>query len=417
MLITIVIADDDSLSHNNNDSRTTKMTIGPILQQRLSLLQTVSSSAYKKILQLIPRSPNHACDPRNIVQITEKHYGGTCNQMVEFTHGLWIAYRCNRTLMMSEWMTNLLPFETNYLESMFCITGYSKLTRGLNILTVKSSDAFFVYQLANQPSFSTLFYISSTKKSPSSADISPRATEEISLFFIAIYAALWSHTKQYVLDASKWIIENHLQANFRYSSVHKRSFEGECNEDLFGAIQLSDINPNDIPMNHIEWNNDLSKNHPLCSMTASFLNSTMNLHHRPPETTKLYVAFDGDGDISDYKQSSNNVFLDVLSGYQASDRSTEHSTTNPHGHSTKADHDKLQMFIDMFVAMNSDLFVMNPRSTFSWQIFVIRACLSLQSVPVLAHQDLYTQTPAQFGHRQFWISWSSIYSALEALGK
>ena len=45
----------------------------------------------------------------------------------------------------------------------------------------------------------------------------------------------------------------------------------------------------------------------------------------------------------------------------------------------------------MLVAMMSQLFVLNPRSTFSWEIFVVRECLGLPSLPVLRTKDLYVQ--------------------------
>ena len=32
-------------------------------------------------------------------------------------------------------------------------------------------------------------------------------------------------------------------------------------------------------------------------------------------------------------------------------------------------------FVDMFVAIHSDLFILNPRSTFSWEIYLVRLCL------------------------------------------
>jgi hypothetical protein len=40
-------------------------------------------------------------------------------------------------------------------------------------------------------------------------------------------------------------------------------------------------------------------------------------------------------------------------------------------------------FVDLLVAMHSDLFIMNPKSTFSWQVYIVRVALALESVPRL----------------------------------
>lgn len=390
--------------------------VGQVLLQRLSLLRIVSSSAYRKIQQHIVNVPTkRECDPKNIVQIVEFQFGRNGNQLIEFTHGVWIAYRYNRTFMMPEWMNTLLnPFETAYLQSMFCFREYTNPTEDMNILPIESADSFFAFKLANQPIFAPLFYIDSLTPTP--ADIPTKAVNELSLFYIAVYTALWSHPKHSILKASKWLIEHHLQGSFRYSSVHKRTLEGGCSEIFARATKLSDFSLLELPMDHAEFGGRWHRTHPLCSMTESFVTATMNLHNRSSEHTKLFVAFDGSGDIHDYKKNPNAVFLDVLNEYHEADAVTLHTaaTRSLRHHNPNPGGDNLNMFIDMFVAMHSDLFIMNPRSTFSWQIFVIRACLALQSVPVLLNQDLFLET--RDAHRPLWVSWSSIRATLDELG-
>jgi len=389
--------------------------VGQILLHRLSLLRIISSSSYNKIQHSLPSSPR-VCDPKNIVQIVEYQFGRNGNQLIEFAHGIWIAYRYNRTFMMPEWMnTLLLPFNTTYLQSLFCFQEYTKPTEDMNILPIESIESFFAFKLANQPIFAPLFYIDS--KTPTESEIPFKAIEELTLFYLTVYTSLWSHPKHSIVKASKWVIENHLQGNFRYASVHKRTLEGGCSEIFMRATKVSDFSSSELPMDHGEWTGRLHKSHPLCVMSESFVTSTMNLHNRSSEQTKVFVAFDGAGDIHDYKRNPNAVFLDVLNDYHEPDITTSTPITDVslstrgrrrdlRHHSSGGDH----MFIDMFIAMQSDLFIMNPRSTFSWQIFVIRACLSLQSVPVLWNQDLFMEV--RESQRPLWVSWKTIQSAL-----
>ena len=46
-------------------------------------------------------------------------------------------------------------------------------------------------------------------------------------------------------------------------------------------------------------------------------------------------------------------------------------------------------FLEMFTAIHSDFFIMNPRSTFSFEVYIIRTSLGLQSVPVMRNKDFF----------------------------
>jgi hypothetical protein len=120
----------------------------------------------------------------------------------------------------------------------------------------------------------------------------------------------------------------------------------------------------------------------------------MNLNHR--ENRKLFVAFDGHGDVSSY-QIHKAVFSKVL------EKHDQHGQTP-------------MKFVDMFVAMHADFFIQNPRSTFSLQIYMVRLCLGLKSVPLMRNNDLFVQrVPAdlQAANRPLWVSWVSTAKALE----
>jgi hypothetical protein len=71
-------------------------------------------------------------------------------------------------------------------------------------------------------------------------------------------------------------------------------------------------------------------------------------------------------------------------------------------------------FVDMFVAIHSDLFILNPRSTFSWEIYLVRLCLGLLSVPVVRTNDLYLRKLPEeevVPNGMLWVSWTSVVDA------
>lgn len=72
-------------------------------------------------------------------------------------------------------------------------------------------------------------------------------------------------------------------------------------------------------------------------------------------------------------------------------------------------------FVDMFLAMHSDLFLLNPRSTLSWQVYVIRVMLGQVSVPVLRGNDFYCNKVPEslrYDRRPLWVSWTSVIDAV-----
>ena len=115
------------------------------------------------------------------------------------------------------------------------------------------------------------------------------------------------------------------------------------------------------------------------------MNETLKMHHR--EKSKLFVAYDGSGGCDDYK-AAGAVFSSVLNGHPE----------------IQVDFDS--KFLDMFLGIHSDLFILNPHSSVSWQIFLVRVILSLPSIPKIKNSDFYLQTRS--GTRNLWVSWSSV---------
>jgi len=227
---------------------------------------------------------------------------------------------------------------------------------------------------------------------------------DLSIHYLKVYSSLWCciNDKKSMFMIEK-LIEYHLNNDFNYSSIHKRQLDGGCNKIMNEVTKISDYNSKELPMSHDVWNrNNMMKNHPLCEMKLSFVLETLKInnisinddynpmnsgsssssssssssvssgkiysndndsrlsHHKyiNHNNTKLFVAYDGSGDISDYRDY-HAVFSTVLLKRHPELASSSSSST-------------ILKHIDMMIAMHSNLFILNPRSTFSWQIYVIR---------------------------------------------
>ena len=128
----------------------------------------------------------------------------------------------------------------------------------------------------------------------------------------------------------------------------------------------------------------------------------------------MYLAWDGKGSIDSY--TSQEVDYVVSSDFRANhdaaalkDAGISHSNT-------------LLKFVDMYMAINADLFVLNPRSTFSFEIYAIRTILGLTSVPNLNDKDVYMLSEKEYmkrasagseGWNGCWVSWNSLAEARE----
>lgn len=152
----------------------------------------------------------------------------------------------------------------------------------------------------------------------------------------------------------KWLVENKLGNSSMYTAVHKRYMEGECPE-IYGRVSnVSDFSEADIPIEFLKDWKSSSKLHPICSMTYDFVQAVQKMHNR--NNQPLYLAWDGYGSIEDFQKNGNFVLSNQL------DLNLFPEFRDP---------EKLK-FLDMYMSIHSDLFIMNPRSTYSWQIFVVR---------------------------------------------
>jgi hypothetical protein len=357
-------------------------TADRIVRQRLVQL--------KRIAKL--RTRQYHCNHQKIIRITEIPFGNSGNNLIEFTHGLWVAKHLNGTLLVPHWIAHILkPFDTTLLRSMFCyvlLDQFDEKNPPANtaFVDITSEDSFFLFKIFSMPEYKGMF-----------PELNSTMVSVMSEHFLLVYAALWSSALPHLVSSSIWIIENRMHNSLRYTSAHKRSLEGGCNKLMATSLDITEFSPYQLPMNNSEfWNkNTLAVNHPLCEMRANFVLETMTMNHR--NGSQIFLAFDGRGDISDYEA------IDVVLSK----------------HFAGADKDKISAemkFLDMFIAMHGDFFVLNPLSTFSWEIYLIRLCLGLESVPVVETRDIYFMTPTWWEYYKrrptdWWVSWTSVIDA------
>ena len=328
-----------------------------------------------------------SCSESNFVFISEYQFGRSGNNLIEFAHGLWLANRLNRTLAIPQWMNHiLLPFDTSLLDQYYCYEKDVKL-EGKDVISVTSEDSFFFYKVFKY----TPEYEPYHKYLPV---LNEDTIISFTKHFIKVYAALWSHPLPEIRNASQFIIKNYLGNNFRYSSVHKRTFEGGCNKVLSSCTSINDYDEKEIAMFVPEWKGNLWTYHPLCNMPSSLVFETLKIHNR--SNTKVFVAFDGRGSVDDLI-GRNATVIHNLKGIEQI-RAMKHDLK----------------FLDLFIAIHGDFFLLNPRSTFSWEVFVVRTCLGLQSVPKLKNHDFYVTNPHDLAaaNRSLWVSWQGVYDSI-----
>lgn len=303
------------------------------------------------------------------------------NNLIQMAHGLWVANVWNASLILPPSMRTILHyFDIRPLKKIFCfefsddpVADTSGRTH-----TISADDSF---DLKN--------CIVSHKGLCEDLDLpryNQRLVLQVSNHFVQFYGALWAYPTRLVKDSVVSFVEKQF-GDFKYSSLHKRSLEGNCAKLLNGSILLSDFPPTQLAMDDASWRGNLSQTHPLCSMPPSFVVNTLKLNGRSPNKGRIFVAFDGQNECEGLK-SLGAVFTRPLLSNTTSDALLE--------------------YVDMGVAIHGDFFILNPRSTYSWTIFVVRAALGLTSVPVLPDHDFYLRGPFEAFSRMPWVGWRSV---------
>ena len=290
--------------------------------------------------------------------------------MVSLTNALWLATTLNSTLVLPKYMNKMFQeFNITILRSSFCfrtIEEHINQTQGhlgrlqySRLLT--GPESFFLFSMFNNPKFKHQL---------------PRFDEntmrEMSHHYVRVYAALWSSPIKGLVLASEYMIKNHLSNSLEYTTVHKRSMDGTCH-DIMSGTSFSDYSDKELPMKNAEWAN-MPQINPICDMSPSFINDTITMHGR--QEKKVLISFDGRGDIK--------PLTDIGHVLTTAQDAKIGNTTVP------------RIYLDALLGMHGDLFVLNPRSTFSWQIFVVREILGLHSVPLLRNNDYLIMQPSEY---------------------
>ena len=324
---------------------------------------------------------------------------------------IWLASVLNSTLMIPQYMRGFLnEFDLSILNEVYCLrfmpsdADFLSENDLLQILPIGIKNRK-VYEIEAETSFFAFKLFSNHSISHLLPKYDNNLRNILSRHYLKVFSALWSSPAEYIISSTKYIISNYLDGNFEFTSVHKRSLEGACSKLLSASLEPSDFSAEELPMDSKEWSADLASNFPLCEMTGSFVAATLYLNDR--QAHKLFVSYDGQGDASTLK-ALGAVFSSALdSSKKKKNRKRKHSHIE-------------KKYIDILVAAHGAFFVLNPISTFSWQVFVVRKCLGLDSVPLLTDNDFYLQTRKHFkisNRDGLWVSFVSIAEAANDIRK
>ena len=259
---------------------------------------------------------------------------------------------------------------------------------GLDLLEITSENALFLYKVFRDPPESP--GISKLLPSLNGTRLEGPLLRSLASHFIRVYAALWASPVSLITNAGEMIIKNYLNNDLNYSSVHKRSMEGGCSKVLADSTSLSDFDASELPMGHHDWKANLRNNHPICDMSYEFVKDTLSKHGRPC-CNNLFIAFDGRGNIDKYVADNATIirgpnFKNIISEFKSETK-----------------------FLEMYLAIQGGFFIMNPRSTFSFEVFVVRTILGLESVPVLKSHDFFVKSPGGISRdNPLWVTFLSI---------
>lgn len=302
--------------------------------------------------------PISSCNMSVLLMMPGDKYGDTGNNAIEFASSLWLSRHYNRTFVMPPWMNYTFhPFHLKRLHEHFCFITEEPPEKN-DVFFINAKDAFFMGMMFFDPRYKS-----------SLPAFSEQIFQDVARHYLLTFSAIWSAPSHSIVNATAWIIRNKMHG-FYYTAVHKRSLDGGC--EAFYWKQHADRNafdPSHVDMTYPGWNGNLATYNPICDMPLPFVHGTMKLNHRVGQ--KIYVLFDGRGSIADYIASNATSLADL-------DASISNSTSFFE-----------RKFIDLFVAINADFFIMNPFSTFSYQANVIRTALGLETVPRLHHHDYF----------------------------
>jgi len=286
---------------------------------------------------------------------------------------------------------------------------------------------------------------------------------DYSRHFLIVLGALWSQPSMQLKQGVASVLRAKFMHNtnisysssssiFDYSSAHKRDLDGSCDHDLkfyakSYAIDFEDLLAPPSSSSSSSSSSPLASaivtkkttadtaesseekwigawggigeggergRHPICAMSPTLVSGLVTREGKGACCSRLFLASD--------RQTDDGEWLALLSSFSSPD---EEETTTLAAKTKQSvvvgwhAYDELDLsmylhgadtkYLDLMLAfLANGLFVGNPKSTLSFQVFVLRAALGLASLPH-SKQDFY------FMGKNEWVSQSSIASVMASL--
>lgn len=338
---------------------------------------------------------NQSCSSSNTFIVMGGTYGQESNRLIQFIHGLWTARELSGYLVVPKKMErDLAPYNLDHLCSSFCVVGEDEYAEKLTysneskILHIKPHMMFWFKKELLQHRYPL-------------PKLSTKLVKNLSQHFLVVYASLWGHLKQIFLAASCRLISSNFNEGLNYVAVHKRNLA----KVVYARMDEKDVEAisKQIPLSSRAWKAHSSK--ALCFMNASFIRDTVIYNGRKDTLSQpIFMAWDGQGESIDLNAQGLKIILSNSS--QISEE-----LLNLEGIS--------QLIVDKFVTINAGFSILNPASTFSFEIFIMRSILGLDSVPTPPTKDLYLQYRVEYEESTtrdwdgMWVSWKTIKHVLK----
>lgn len=307
-----------------------------------------------------------ACHDNRLLSISER-YGRSGNNLIQLSRALWLSVHLNRTFVIPYWLIReLRPFDLQPLIQTFCViieidsSNSNRVREGksADILTLRGEDIYFGHTLYLDPHkrYGNLSQHLPILSWPLMRRLAEHAHTVSSL--------LWTGANRYLRLAVSDIVLHDLGNRSDYMSIHLRSFEGQCFKMLHSATSLEHYRPQDRYLRNA-----------LCSMSSEALGRlnaayATNVEHAVAKYT--YVATDlNSRRLRHMIPTHEKQYVLGDSAYQSMLKRLRSQGIK------EIEFRELSMpvyriFVDMMLCIRSAVFVMNPASTFSWEVFVAR---------------------------------------------
>ena len=237
------------------------------------------------------------------------------------------------------------------------------------------------------------------------------ARPQVARTYVGVVGSLWGAPAPFLRDAACRVVQRELGGALGYYAAHKRHLDGFCKHMMAEVSQIEVDFPEVSTYLQQHFDKHAVKEvglgeqpHPICDMPPLLFQTIVNGKKKSKAAAAagavpsyVFVLSDGHTDYSNWHNFvEKNPTWRALLGYVAT-----HAGVS------------ISPFIDMYVASHAqNLFIGNPRSTFSFQIATLRAMLARQSWPETPRHDIYFAAPLQ--PEEQWISLRDIKEVIKA---